>query len=340
MVKFRVLLCLLCMVPISNEATAGALSKAVKAILESTIKKIPKSGRRQSPLGGHAPTLLKHPLKKAIQHYSCPSMNLRVSLPQLNIHVTVPNNLNIRSGPGTNYQRQARFNEAGAYMVDLLKSEGCWVQVRYEGQGSKKDTGWVYSKLLKFKFDDHLTKPRNRLSRVLGGDGVFKIVSNSTYKVRTRSAQGTAVAISPTVLLTNCHVLGKYRNVQIMENGRGHEAVLIHDDYSEDKCFIRSLVLKVRPVANVQDFKNIQQGEEAYSIGAPLGYNRSIAKGVISGKHIGKKSRYVQTTASISPGSSGGGLFDNKGNLLGITTFTDTRGQNLNFAIAAEDFWR
>jgi uncharacterized protein YraI len=340
MLKFRVLLCLLCMASISNEAIAGSISKAlIKGIIKK-IKKSPKSERGLSPLERHAPIILKHPLKKAIQHYSCPSMNLRVSLPQLNIRITVPNNLNIRSGPGTNYQRQARFIEAGTYMVDLPKSQGCWVQVRYRSQGSVKESGWVYSKLLKFRFDDHLTKPRNRLSRVLGGDGVFKIVSNSTYKIRTRSAQGTAVAISPTVLLTNCHVLGKYQNVQIMENGRGHEAVLIHDDYSEDKCFIRSLVLKVRPVPNVQDFKNIQQGEEAYSIGAPLGYNRSIAKGIVSGKHRGEKSKYVQTTASISPGSSGGGLFDNKGNLLGITTFTDTRGQNLNFAIAAEDFWR
>jgi hypothetical protein len=49
--------------------------------------------------------------------------------------------------------------------------------------------------------------------------------------------------------------------------------------------------------------------------------------------------RYVQTSAPISPGSSGGGLFDERGNLLGITSFKIDDAENLNFAIAAEDFW-
>ena len=39
-------------------------------------------------------------------------------------------------------------------------------------------------------------------------------------------------------------------------------------------------------------------------------------------------------------GSSGGGLFDDRGNLIGVTTFTIQDSQNLNFAIAASQFWR
>ncbi len=50
--------------------------------------------------------------------------------------------------------------------------------------------------------------------------------------------------------------------------------------------------------------------------------------------------RFVQTTAPISHGSSGGGLFDGHGNLVGITTMTLTGTQNINFAIPAEDFWK
>jgi serine protease Do len=48
----------------------------------------------------------------------------------------------------------------------------------------------------------------------------------------------------------------------------------------------------------------------------------------------------VQTTAPISPGSSGGGLFDQSGNLVGITSFTLRDSQGLNFAIAVEDYFR
>jgi S1-C subfamily serine protease len=46
--------------------------------------------------------------------------------------------------------------------------------------------------------------------------------------------------------------------------------------------------------------------------------------------------RYVQTDAAISKGSSGGGLFDRDGRLVGITTFTVDDAQNLNFAIPVE----
>ena len=46
--------------------------------------------------------------------------------------------------------------------------------------------------------------------------------------------------------------------------------------------------------------------------------------------------RYLSNT--ISPGSSGGGLFDSAGRLLGITTFFMMRGQGLNFAISADAF--
>ena len=49
---------------------------------------------------------------------------------------------------------------------------------------------------------------------------------------------------------------------------------------------------------------------------------------------------YIQITAPVSEGSSGGGVFDDRGNLIGITTFTIKDAQNLNFAIAASQFWK
>jgi S1-C subfamily serine protease len=50
--------------------------------------------------------------------------------------------------------------------------------------------------------------------------------------------------------------------------------------------------------------------------------------------------QYVQITAPRSRGSSGGGLFDDRGNLIGVTMFTIQDSQNLNFAIAASQFWQ
>ena len=68
--------------------------------------------------------------------------------------------------------------------------------------------------------------------------------------------------------------------------------------------------------------------------------NQTLSEGLISGLRRHKNVRYVQTSASVSPGSSGGGLFDQHANLVGIMTFLLEGGQNLNFAIAAEEFWK
>jgi hypothetical protein len=46
--------------------------------------------------------------------------------------------------------------------------------------------------------------------------------------------------------------------------------------------------------------------------------------------------RVIQTTAPVSPGSSGGGLFNADGRLIGIVTFQYRGGQNLNFAVPAD----
>jgi S1-C subfamily serine protease len=61
---------------------------------------------------------------------------------------------------------------------------------------------------------------------------------------------------------------------------------------------------------------------------------------MVSGLRDQHDQHMVQHSAPIFPGSSGGGLFDAQGNLVGITNAAGA-GQfaNLNFAIAADDFW-
>lgn len=69
----------------------------------------------------------------------------------------------------------------------------------------------------------------------------------------------------------------------------------------------------------------------------PRGLELTLSDGLISGLRNGADGSIdrIQTTAPISPGSSGGGLFDQEGRLVGITTFQLKEGQNLNFALLA-----
>jgi hypothetical protein len=81
---------------------------------------------------------------------------------------------------------------------------------------------------------------------------------------------------------------------------------------------------------------SIQVGDKAYAVGAPQGLDLTLSDGLISGVRELPQGRILQTTAPISPGSSGGGLFDGTGRLIGITTMYIKESQGLNFAVPVE----
>jgi S1-C subfamily serine protease len=81
-------------------------------------------------------------------------------------------------------------------------------------------------------------------------------------------------------------------------------------------------------------------GESVYAIGTPRGLELTMSAGLVSSlrKNTAGQIVLVQTSASVSGGSSGGGLFDDSGALVGLTTLGSVTGdaQNLNFAIPAD----
>ncbi len=110
--------------------------------------------------------------------------------------------------------------------------------------------------------------------------------------------------------------------------------------YEADRCVLRVRGLKLQPIKGVRPIGNLEIGEAVYAIGNPHGLERTISEGLVSGVRDLGDIRLIQTSAAISPGSSGGGLFDARGNLVGITALTLRNSQQINFAIPAEDFWK
>jgi len=77
-------------------------------------------------------------------------------------------------------------------------------------------------------------------------------------------------------------------------------------------------------------------GSRTYAIGNPLGLTNTLSEGLVSGLRKESDSlTFIQTSAPISPGSSGGPLVDEEGRVLGVTTLCFVAGQNLNFAVQA-----
>lgn len=107
-------------------------------------------------------------------------------------------------------------------------------------------------------------------------------------------------------------------------------------------CVITAAGVALPPVAGVRTYDSLQVGEAAYTLGSPVGLELTLSDGIVSGVRDEDGLHYVQTTAPISPGSSGCGLFDARGNLIGITTLVlvgrEHLNQSLNFAIPADAF--
>jgi serine protease Do len=78
----------------------------------------------------------------------------------------------------------------------------------------------------------------------------------------------------------------------------------------------------------------LREGDEVFAIGNPLGLERSVSQGIVSTKNRDFEGLvYIQTTTQINPGNSGGPLFDNRGQVIGVTNMKLLGGEGLNFAI-------
>lgn len=171
----------------------------------------------------------------------------------------------------------------------------------------------------------------------LRADEVFDKASGAVYVVKADRRLGSAVAISDNELLTNCHVTGDLAEVKIARAKSEQSAQVVSRNADADRCVLRTTTQLPKWVA-VRPYDDIKVGERAITIGTPQGLELTAAEGIVSSKRVYNNTRVVQTSAPISQGSSGGGLFDARGHLLGITTFYFRGGQNLNFAVAAEEY--
>ena len=170
---------------------------------------------------------------------------------------------------------------------------------------------------------------------------VFERVSPSVVVVLSLDAagkwvaQGSGVAIAPGVVATNYHVIRDGASCMVRYQGQDYPARLLKGDWQRDVCSLEVPGLPAPPVA-LGDTASLKVGATVYAVGAPQGLELTLSQGIVSSLRDLEGGRYIQTTAAISHGSSGGGLFDDQGRLLGLTSFYVGGGQQLNFALPVE----
>jgi len=157
---------------------------------------------------------------------------------------------------------------------------------------------------------------------------VFKVFA---YDYSDNSiSQGSGIFISTDgIAITNFHVLENADSAYIITFDNRKYLIKNIVDYDQKIDLIKFKISTV-PLTN---FKPVglntmipSKGNEVFTISYPSGLNleggSTVSKGIISGIRNIDEINLIQTTANITHGSSGGGLFDIKGNLIGITSGT------------------
>ena len=137
------------------------------------------------------------------------------------------------------------------------------------------------------------------------------------------------------IILTNFHVIqcGVSFAIRIENDDNVYITdEIIKYDYTRDMAIIR-IEYNTEPLNIYNGENNLVRGQKVAAIGSPLGLFNSVSDGIISGfRNIDDKD-FIQFTAPISHGSSGGALFNMYDEVIGIITAGYNEGQNINLAV-------
>jgi Trypsin-like peptidase domain len=168
---------------------------------------------------------------------------------------------------------------------------------------------------------------------------VFERGNPSVVTVSTPDGFGSGFIISEDgTVVTNYHVIRGERQAAVVVTtaaGRRQYAVTAVETYNSVQDFA---VLKINatglPVVPLGDSDALQIGERVVAIGNPLGLDHTLSEGVVSQKRdLGPYQTMLQISVPIDHGSSGGPLFNMKGEVVGITSSGIEGGPQLNFAV-------
>ena len=179
--------------------------------------------------------------------------------------------------------------------------------------------------------------------------GLVERLGEAVVMIRTPVGLGSGFIIHQDgYVVTNDHVVAGERIISITQFRKG-ENELIKENYDNVRIVatggnIDLALLKIEgqsgrktfPTVPLGNSNDLKQGERVFAIGSPLGLERSVSEGIVSLRNRIIQSRlHVQTTAEISPGNSGGPLFNYRGQVVGVNNMkvVSSGAEGLGFSI-------
>ena len=185
--------------------------------------------------------------------------------------------------------------------------------------------------------DTYFTASNNFGFPFVNGNG-----NNVNDKGQVQAGSGSGIILTSDGYIVTCkHVVDGAETIKVILNDdTEHDAKLIGSDSRSDRAVLKIDATNLSP-ATLGDSDMLTVGEDVIAIGNPLGELRGTAtSGIISAlsREVTVEStsmKLIQTDAAISPGNSGGGLFNASGSLVGIVNAkaSSSNSEGLGFAI-------
>ncbi|MBW7457045.1 stalk domain-containing protein [Paenibacillus sepulcri] len=164
---------------------------------------------------------------------------------------------------------------------------------------------------------------------------VVEMNDDKVVMITTDSAQGSGVIIGPNRIVTNLHVMQEAGKATVLLRSGDTfevEGIVGYDEKSDLAVIQTTKPLGVEPATIGY---GVGKGAHVIAIGSPLGLQNTVSDGIISNLQQADGVQTYQISAPIDHGSSGGGLFDDYGELIGITSSgIESTQADLNFAVS------
>jgi S1-C subfamily serine protease len=163
----------------------------------------------------------------------------------------------------------------------------------------------------------------------------LSVVQIRAYPGSGKTAFGSGVVIGANQVVTNCHVTRYAHRIVVAKGAAQHSAISQKADPRHDLCLLTAAEMAF-PTARIGTSRQLKVGEPLYFYGYPRGLGLSFSQGEVEALHPFEGGRVIETSASFTLGGSGGGLFDDQGELVGLATFLSAGRSGRHYAIPSE----
>jgi S1-C subfamily serine protease len=176
----------------------------------------------------------------------------------------------------------------------------------------------------------------------LSAESIYEKCSPSVFFIMVYDAGGRPIATGSGFFIsssgdavTNYHVIKNASSAVIkISSGEEYNVLGITGFNKENDLALLKIDGDGFSYLEIGDASVSSTGATIYAIGSPLGFSNTISEGIISSSaRLIDGINYIQITAPISPGSSGGALLNKQGQVIGVTAASIVDGQNLNLAV-------